>query len=88
VFNVAINARLIPAMSIEGAAWATFWTEALLTAGCTAALARASAALTGARHSPEAESLRSRPRHGEAVTASNGGVGGAPPRKTISGPAT
>jgi O-antigen/teichoic acid export membrane protein len=100
VFNVAINARLIPAMSIEGAAWATFWTEALLTAGCTAALARASAALTGVRHSPEAESLRSRPRHGEAVAASdsrellrgvntsNGGVGGAPPRKTISGPAT
>jgi O-antigen/teichoic acid export membrane protein len=38
VFNVALNARLIPAMSIEGAAWATVWTEALLTVGCLAAL--------------------------------------------------
>jgi O-antigen/teichoic acid export membrane protein len=34
VANVALNARLIPALSIEGAAWATFWTEAVLTAGC------------------------------------------------------
>ena len=38
VFNVALNARLIPALSIAGAAWATFWTEVLLTAGCAAAL--------------------------------------------------
>ena len=38
VFNVSLNARLIPALSIEGAAWATFWTEVLLTAGCAAAL--------------------------------------------------
>lgn len=38
VFNVALNARLIPALSIVGAAWATFWTEVLLTLGCTSAL--------------------------------------------------
>jgi hypothetical protein len=34
-----LNARLIPALSFTGAAWATVWTEALLTAGCLAALA-------------------------------------------------
>lgn len=48
VFNVALNARLIPALSTAGAAWTTFWTEALLTAGCALALwacaTRASAA--------------------------------------------
>jgi O-antigen/teichoic acid export membrane protein len=38
VFNVALNTQLIPAMSIEGAAWATFWTEVLLTGGCVLAL--------------------------------------------------
>jgi O-antigen/teichoic acid export membrane protein len=67
VFNVALNARLIPAMSIEGAAWATFWTEALVTAGCTVALTRASVATIVTKASPGAESLRSRPRHSEAV---------------------
>jgi O-antigen/teichoic acid export membrane protein len=36
--NVAINARLIPAWSIEGAAWATLGTELFLTAGCVVAL--------------------------------------------------
>ena len=36
--NVAINARLIPAWSFEGAAWATLTTESVLTAGCVAAL--------------------------------------------------
>jgi O-antigen/teichoic acid export membrane protein len=36
--NLAVNARLIPAASIEGAAWATLATEAVLTAGCAAAL--------------------------------------------------
>jgi O-antigen/teichoic acid export membrane protein len=36
--NVAVNARLVPLWSIEGAAWATLATEAVLTAGCTAAL--------------------------------------------------
>jgi O-antigen/teichoic acid export membrane protein len=40
VANVALNARLIPALSIEGAAWATFWTEVVLTAGCGFALWR------------------------------------------------
>jgi O-antigen/teichoic acid export membrane protein len=36
--NVAINTRLIPAFSIEGAAWATLFTEIVLTAGCALAL--------------------------------------------------
>ena len=36
--NVAINARLIPALGIEGAAWATLLTEVVLTAGCSVAL--------------------------------------------------
>ena len=36
--NVALNARLIPLWSIEGAAWATLGTELVLTAGCGAAL--------------------------------------------------
>jgi O-antigen/teichoic acid export membrane protein len=40
VANLALNARLIPALSIEGAAWATFWTEAVVTAGCLFALWR------------------------------------------------
>ena len=34
VVNVALNARLIPAWSIGGAAWATLGTEVFLTAGC------------------------------------------------------
>jgi O-antigen/teichoic acid export membrane protein len=38
LFNVAINARLIPAWSIDGAAWATFGTELFLTVGCVVAL--------------------------------------------------
>jgi O-antigen/teichoic acid export membrane protein len=38
VFNVALNSRLIPALSIDGAAWATLATEAFLTVGCTIAL--------------------------------------------------
>ena len=37
-FNVALNARLIPELSIVGAAWTTVWTEVLLTAGCAALL--------------------------------------------------
>ena len=36
--NLALNAQLIPAASIEGAAWATLGTELLLTAGCLVAL--------------------------------------------------
>jgi O-antigen/teichoic acid export membrane protein len=36
--NVALNARLIPLRSIEGAAWATLGTEAFLTLGCGVAL--------------------------------------------------
>lgn len=38
VVNVALNGRLIPALSIEGAAWATLWTEVFLTTGCVVAL--------------------------------------------------
>jgi O-antigen/teichoic acid export membrane protein len=40
VVNLALNARLIPAWSIDGAAWATFATEAFLTIGCGLVLAR------------------------------------------------
>ena len=39
VGNVAMNARLIPALSIDGAAWATLGTELIVTAGCAAVLA-------------------------------------------------
>jgi O-antigen/teichoic acid export membrane protein len=45
--NLAINARLIPSSSIEGAAWATFATELLLTAGCMAVLWSMTTKLTG-----------------------------------------
>lgn len=38
VVNVALNTRLIPALSIDGAAWATLWTEVFLTAGCVLVL--------------------------------------------------
>jgi O-antigen/teichoic acid export membrane protein len=38
VVNVAVNARLIPLWSIEGAAWATLATEIVITAGCCVAL--------------------------------------------------
>jgi O-antigen/teichoic acid export membrane protein len=36
--NVALNAQLIPALSIDGAAWATLGTEVFLTFGCAVAL--------------------------------------------------
>lgn len=38
VVNVALNARLIPLYSIDGAAWTTLATELFLTAGCAVAL--------------------------------------------------
>ena len=38
VANVALNARLIPTRSIDGAAWATLWTEAFLSVACAGAL--------------------------------------------------
>jgi len=41
VFNLASNARLIPALSIVGAAWATVGTELVVTFGCAAVLWRA-----------------------------------------------
>ena len=37
-FNLALNARLIPSLSLTGAAWTTLWTEVLLTVGCLGAL--------------------------------------------------
>jgi len=39
IANVVLNARLIPAMSIAGAAWATLGTEAVVTVGCLVGLA-------------------------------------------------
>ena len=39
VFNVSLNTRLIPAVGIVGAAWATLATEAVVTSGCLLALA-------------------------------------------------
>ena len=38
LFNIALNARLIPALSLAGAAWSTLGTEVLLTVGCVIAL--------------------------------------------------
>jgi O-antigen/teichoic acid export membrane protein len=38
VANLAMNARLLPVLSIEGAAWATLGTELVVTAGCAAVL--------------------------------------------------
>jgi O-antigen/teichoic acid export membrane protein len=43
IFNVALNSQLIPAWSMNGAAWSTLATEALLAAGCIGILARARA---------------------------------------------
>lgn len=40
LFNVLLNSQLIPAAGMNGAAWATVWTELLLTCGCVVALAR------------------------------------------------
>jgi O-antigen/teichoic acid export membrane protein len=37
-FNLALNAQLIPSLSLVGAAWTTLWTEVLLTVGCLGAL--------------------------------------------------
>lgn len=39
--NVALNVVLIPHFGAAGAAWATLWTELVLTAGCLSALAYA-----------------------------------------------
>jgi O-antigen/teichoic acid export membrane protein len=48
--NVALNARLIPMLSIEGAAWTTVATELFLSVGCAAALRHSML-----RRSPHAE---------------------------------
>ena len=48
VVNLALNAWLIPALSIDGAAWATLGTEVFLTGGCLAALS-----IGGARPAPQ-----------------------------------
>jgi O-antigen/teichoic acid export membrane protein len=47
VVNLGLNRQLIPALSIEGASWATFGTELFLTAACALALA----AVRGRTHS-------------------------------------
>ena len=39
-FNVLLNARLIPLLSIDGAAWTTLGTEIVLTIGCLVALVK------------------------------------------------
>jgi len=44
VANIVMNVRLIPVMSIDGAAWATFGTEVVVTLGCAIALVRPTAA--------------------------------------------
>src|SRR5207253_8126154 len=49
VVNLALNARLIPALSIDGAAWATLGTEAFLTAGCALALWTSAVRMKGSR---------------------------------------
>ena len=36
--NLILNWQLIPALGMNGAAWATVWTEAVLTSGCIIAL--------------------------------------------------
>ncbi|HUR33742.1 MAG TPA: oligosaccharide flippase family protein [Vicinamibacterales bacterium] len=38
--NLFLNWHLIPALGMSGAAWATLWTEFVLTAGCVIALSR------------------------------------------------
>jgi O-antigen/teichoic acid export membrane protein len=48
VVNVALNARLIPAVSIDGAAWATLGTELFLTAGGAIALSAVASKRGGA----------------------------------------
>ena len=45
--NVALNLWLVPARGIDGAAWATVWTEVLVTAGCAWGLRNRMAALAG-----------------------------------------
>ena len=47
--NVALNARLIPIWSIEGAAWATLGTELVLTGSCVLALWTLRAPVQGGR---------------------------------------
>jgi O-antigen/teichoic acid export membrane protein len=43
LFNVALNARLIPSLAMAGAAWTTVATEGLLTLGCVTVLRLGSA---------------------------------------------
>lgn len=45
--NLALNARLIPALSIDGAAWATVGTELFLTIGCGVVLMTMTSRQTG-----------------------------------------
>lgn len=56
IFNLAANARLIPSLSIVGAAWTTVATEVLLTVGSVAALTARSASMRPAAHAALNES--------------------------------
>jgi O-antigen/teichoic acid export membrane protein len=38
--NLLLNVFMIPALSIEGAAWATVWTEVVVSVGCAIAIWR------------------------------------------------
>ena len=55
--NVALNARLIPALSIDGAAWATLGTEVCLTIGCAAAIRMAANRVRPGYAGPDAAPL-------------------------------
>jgi O-antigen/teichoic acid export membrane protein len=57
MFNLALNARLIPAWSIDGAAWTTLATELFLTAGCAVALWTMHGRASGAEPGPIPESV-------------------------------
>ena len=58
VFNVALNAKLIPSMGIDGAAWATVGDRARHDLGCVLALTRISNPSAVAEHSEPVEPLR------------------------------
>ena len=76
VVNLALNARLIPALSIDGAAWATLGTEIFLTAGCAIALRIASKRLPGRSSRPGSEggrSFTSLPRRSSPAPLASGG---------------
>jgi O-antigen/teichoic acid export membrane protein len=52
VLNVALNVWLVPAHSIEGAAWSTVWTEVLVLVGCAWGLRVTRVATAAPAYSP------------------------------------